>query len=356
MNRYPLWKNATVIIALVLGLLYTLPNFFGEAPAVQVASVKATTKVDPALLATIQSALKAAAINPHSVVLDATSVRVRLNDSDTQLKTRDLLDKLLNPDATNGRYSVALNLVSNTPSWLASLHAAPMYLGLDLRGGVHFLLQVDMEVALTKRLDSMGADLRALMREKSLRHAGVGRDGKALVIRFRDLETRDKARAVISQSQPDLTLIDGQDSTEFKLSATLKPLAERSIQEFAIKQNITTLHKRINELGVAEPVIQQQGADRIVVQLPGVQDVARARDLIGRTASLEVRMVEQEATLGTAPLGTEMVPETKRDGSVSKVAVKKLVVLTGERFADAQSTFDNEHRPAVAIKIGRAHV
>ena len=354
MNRYPLWKNATVIIALVLGLLYTLPNFFGEAPAVQVASVKATTKVDPALLATIQSALKAAAINPHSVVLDATSVRVRLNDSDTQLKTRDLLDKLLNPDATNGRYSVALNLVSNTPSWLASLHAAPMYLGLDLRGGVHFLLQVDMEVALTKRLDSMGADLRALMREKSLRHAGVGRDGKALVIRFRDLETRDKARAVISQSQPDLTLIDGQDSTEFKLSATLKPLAERSIQEFAIKQNITTLHKRINELGVAEPVIQQQGADRIVVQLPGVQDVARARDLIGRTASLEVRMVEQEATLGTAPLGTEMVPETKRDGSVSKVAVKKLVVLTGERFADAQSTFDNEHRPAVAITLDAA--
>lgn len=320
----------------------------------QVASVKATTKVDPALLATIQSALKAAAINPHSVVLDATSVRVRLNDSDTQLKTRDLLDKLLNPDATNGRYSVALNLVSNTPSWLASLHAAPMYLGLDLRGGVHFLLQVDMEVALTKRLDSMGADLRALMREKSLRHAGVGRDGKALVIRFRDLETRDKARAVISQSQPDLTLIDGQDSTEFKLSATLKPLAERSIQEFAIKQNITTLHKRINELGVAEPVIQQQGADRIVVQLPGVQDVARARDLIGRTASLEVRMVEQEATLGTAPLGTEMVPETKRDGSVSKVAVKKLVVLTGERFADAQSTFDNEHRPAVAITLDAA--
>ena len=354
MNRYPLWKNATVIIALVLGLLYTLPNFFGEAPAVQVASVKATTKVDMALLGTIQSALKTAAINPHSVVLDATSVRVRLNDSDTQLKTRDLLDKLLNPDSTNGRYSVALNLVSNTPSWLASLHAAPMYLGLDLRGGVHFLLQVDMEVALTKRLDSMGADLRALMREKSLRHAGVGRDGKALVIRFRDLETRDKARSVISQSQPDLTLVDAQDGTEFRLSATLKPQAERAIQEYAIKQNITTLHKRINELGVAEPVIQQQGADRIVVQLPGVQDVARARDLIGRTASLEVRMVEQEAALGTAPLGTEMVPENKRDGSVTQVAVKKLVVLTGERFADAQSTFDNEHRPAVSITLDAA--
>ena len=354
MNRYPLWKNATVIVALVLGLLYTLPNFFGEAPAVQIASVKATVKVDTALLGTIQSALKAAAINPHSVVLDVTSVRVRLGDTDTQLKTRDLLDKLLNPDPTNGRYSVALNLVSNTPSWLASLHAAPMYLGLDLRGGVHFLLQVDMEVALTKRLDSMGADLRALMREKSLRHAGVGRDGKALVIRFRDVETRDKARAVISQSQPDLLLADVQDGTEFKLSATLKTQAERSIQEFAIKQNITTLHKRINELGVAEPVIQQQGADRIVVQLPGVQDVARARDLIGRTASLEVRMVEQEAAMGTAPLGTEMVPETKRDGSIVQVAVKKLVVLTGERFADAQSTFDSNHQPAVAITLDAA--
>ena len=354
MNRYPLWKNATVIVALVLGLLYTLPNFFGEAPAVQIASVKATVKVDAALLGTVQSALKAAAINPHSVVLDATSVRVRLGDTDTQLKTRDVLDKLLNPDPTNGRYSVALNLVSNTPGWLASLHAAPMYLGLDLRGGVHFLLQVDMEVALTKRLDSMGADLRALMREKSLRHAGVGRDGKALVIRFRDLETRDKARAAISQSQPDLILAELQDASEFKLSATLNTQAARSIQEFAIKQNITTLHKRINELGVAEPVIQQQGADRIVVQLPGVQDVARARDLIGRTASLEVRMVEQEAALGTAPLGTEMVPETKRDGSIVQVAVKKLVVLTGERFADAQSTFDSNHQPAVAITLDAA--
>ena len=354
MNRYPLWKNATVIVALVLGLLYTLPNFFGEAPAVQVASVKATVKVDAALLGTVQSALKAAAINPHSVVLDTTSVRVRLGDTDTQLKTRDVLDKLLNPDPTNGRYSVALNLVSNTPSWLASLHAAPMYLGLDLRGGVHFLLQVDMEVALTKRLDSMGADLRSLMREKSLRHAGVGRDGKGLVIRFRDAETRDKARSAISQSQPDLILADMQDNTEFKLSATLKTQAERSIQEFAIKQNITTLHKRINELGVAEPVIQQQGADRIVVQLPGVQDVARARDLIGRTASLEVRMVEQEAALGSAPLGTEMVPETKRDGSIVQVAVKKLVVLTGERFADAQSTFDSNGQPAVAITLDSA--
>lgn len=354
MNRYPLWKNATVIIALVLGILYTLPNFFGEAPAVQVASVKATTKVDPALLATVESTLKSASINPKSIVLDANSVRVRLADTDTQLKARDVLDKLLNPDATNGRYSVALNLVSNTPDWLSSLHAAPMYLGLDLRGGVHFLLQVDMDVALTKRLDSMGADLRTSMREKGLRHAGVGRDGKTLVVRFRDAETRDKARAVISANQADMILTDTQDGAEFRLLATLKVQAERQIQEFAIKQNITTLHKRINELGVAEPVIQQQGADRIVVQLPGVQDVARARDLIGRTASLEVRMVEQEAGSGTMPLGTELVPETKRDGSVTQVAVKKLVVLTGERFADAQSTFDNNQQPAVSIKLDAA--
>ena len=354
MNRYPLWKNATVIIALVLGILYTLPNFFGEAPAVQVASVKATTKVDPALLATVESELKAAAISPQSIVLDATSVRIRLADTDTQLKARDVLDKVLNPDPTNGRYSVALNLVSNTPGWLASLRAAPMYLGLDLRGGVHFLLQVDMEVALTKRLDSMGADLRAAMREKSLRHAGVARDGKTLVIRFRDAETRDKARSVIAASQTDLSLAERQDASEFWLVASLNVQAQRQIQDFALKQNITTLHKRINELGVAEPVIQQQGADRIVVQLPGVQDVARARDLIGRTASLEVRMVEQEAASGTAPLGTELVPETKRDGSITQVAVKKLVVLTGERFADAQSTFDSNHQPAVSIKLDAA--
>jgi preprotein translocase subunit SecD len=236
-----------------------------------------------------------------------------------------------------------------------------MYLGLDLRGGVHFLLQVDMKGALTKRLDSTGADLRTLLRDKNVRHGGIGREGNTLAIRFRDTEMRDKAKIAIADSQPDLDLLESQDGTDFKLVATLKPTAQKRIQEFAIKQNITTLHNRINELGVAEPVIQQQGADRIVVQLPGVQDTAKAKDILGRTATLEVRMVDDEAsanptTLQTAasgqpPAGTEYYVERGGRG----LLVKKQVVLTGERLTDAQAGFDNQtQEPAVHLMLDAA--
>jgi len=358
MNRYPLWKNATVLIALVLGLLYTLPNFFGEAPAVQVASVKATHKADARLMAQVEAALKAAGIVPQGVVLDLNSVRVRLADTDTQLKARDAIEKAVNPVAADASYSVALNLVSNSPNWLTGLHALPMYLGLDLRGGVHFLLQVDMKGALTKRLDSVGADLRSLLRDKNVRHGGISREGLTVAIRFREAEIRDKARAVLTENQPDLQLVDAQDGPDFKLMATLKPQAEKRIQEFAVKQNITTLHNRINELGVAEPVIQQQGIDRIVVQLPGVQDTAKAKDILGRTATLEVRMVDDEASAnpgimeqaarGQPPAGTEYYVERGGRG----LLVKKQVVLTGERLTDAQPGFDNQtHEPAVHLSL-----
>ncbi|TRZ92148.1 MAG: protein translocase subunit SecD, partial [Rhodocyclaceae bacterium] len=242
MNRYPLWKNITVLIAVVLGLLYTLPNFFGEAPAVQVASVKSTHKVDAKLMTQVQDALKAAAIVPQGIVLDLNSVRVRLADTDTQLKARDVIEKALNPVAADATYSVALNLVSNSPNWLTGIHALPMYLGLDLRGGVHFLLQVDMKGALTKRLDSISADLRSLMRDKNIRHGGIGREGQSVAIRFREAETREKARFALADNQPDLELLDVQDGPDFKLMAALKPAAQKRIQEFAVKQNITTLH------------------------------------------------------------------------------------------------------------------
>ena len=296
MNRYPLWKNATVLIAVVLGLLYTLPNFFGEAPAVQVASVKSTHKIDAKLMAQVTDALKTAAVVPQGIVLDLNSIRVRLADTDTQLKARDVIEKVLNPVAADATYSVALNLVSDSPNWLTAIHALPMYLGLDLRGGVHFLLQVDMKGALTKRLDSISADLRGLLRDKNIRHGGISREGESLAIRFREAETRDNARGLLADNQPDLLLVDAQEGPDLKLVATLKPVAQKRIQEFAVKQNITTLHNRINELGVAEPVIQQQGTDRIVVQLPGVQDTAKAKDILGRTATLEVRMVDDEAS------------------------------------------------------------
>ncbi|CAB1370040.1 protein translocase subunit SecD [Denitratisoma oestradiolicum] len=361
MNRYPLWKNATVIIALVLGLLYTLPNFFGEAPAVQVSSVKATIKVDTALMARVEDIIKSAGITATGLHADPNSIRVRLADTDTQLRAKDAIEKALNPDPTNSSYSVALNLVANSPEWLTSLRALPMYLGLDLRGGVHFLLQVDMNGALTKRLDGTAADLRSLLREKSVRHLGINREGMSLVVKFRDAETRDKARTAIANQQPDLTLSEGQDGSDLKLVATLKPQAGKSIQEFAVKQNITTLHNRINELGVAEPIIQQQGADRIVVQLPGVQDTAKAKDILGRTATLELRMVDDEgsaspatmaaAAQGQLPAGTEYYVE--RGGH--PLLVKKQVMLTGERLTDAQPGFDNQtQEPAVHLTLDSA--
>jgi len=348
MNRYPLWKYITVALALVLGFVYTLPNFFGESPAVQVSSAKATIKVDEKAKARVEDALKSAGITHDGMQLDFNGVKTRLKDTDTQLKAKDVLEKTFNPDASNPQYVVALNLLSASPQWLTTLHALPMYLGLDLRGGVHFLLQVDMKGALTKRLDSTSGDLRTVLRDKNLRHAGITREGDRLVVRFREADVRSKAKNAISDSQPDLLIIEQDDGTDFKLVATLKPEAQKKIGEFALKQNITTLHNRINELGVAEPVIQQQGADRIVVQLPGVQDTAKAKDILGRTATLEIRMVDdstgalEAALAGNPPFGTEVYSE--RGGQ--PLLVKKQVVLTGDRLTDAQPGFDGQTNEA----------
>jgi preprotein translocase subunit SecD len=348
MNRYPLWKYIIVAVALVLGFIYTLPNFFGESPAVQLSSARATIKVDEKAQARVEEALTSAAIVHDGIQLDAVGVKVRLKDTDTQLKAKDVLEKTFNLNAADPQYVIALNLLTASPKWLTSLHALPMYLGLDLRGGVHFLLQVDMKGALTKRLDSTSADLRTSMRDKNLRHGGVNREGDRLVVHFRDSETRDKARNLISDTLPDLNLSEQGEGSDLKLVATLKPEAQKRIGEFALKQNITTLHNRINELGVAEPVIQQQGADRIVVQLPGVQDTAKAKDILGRTATLEIRMVDdspgslEAALAGNPPFGTEVYNE--RGGQ--PLLVKKQVVLTGERLTDAQPGFDNQTNEA----------
>jgi preprotein translocase subunit SecD len=357
MNRYPLWKYIIVACALVIGFIYTLPNFFGESPAVQVSSAKATLKVDTKTLERVESTLKAAGVESNGTFLDTNGVKVRLKDTDTQLKAKDLIEKQFNPDAGNPQYVIALNLLSSSPQWLTNLHALPMYLGLDLRGGVHFLLQVDMKGALTKRLDSISADLRSLMRDKNVRHGGINRESERIVIRFRDEETRIKARTTLDDNQPDLQLADQGEGSELKLVATLKPTALKRIQEFAIKQNMGTLHNRINELGVAEPVIAQQGADRIVVQLPGVQDTAKAKDILGRTATLEIRMVDdtpgslESAQTGQVPFGTELYVE--RGGR--PLLVKKQVVLTGDRLTDAQPGFDNQtQEPAVHLSLDSA--
>jgi len=357
MNRYPLWKYIIVALALVIGFIYTLPNFFGESPAVQVSSAKATIKVDTRTMERVETTLRNAAVASSGTFLDVNGVKVRLTSTDDQLKARDLLEKQFNPDATDPQYVVALNLLSSSPQWLTKLNALPMYLGLDLRGGVHFLLQVDMKGALTKRLDSISADLRSLMRDKTIRHGGIGREGERIVIRFRDEETRSKARVVLEDNQPDLLLTDQGEGSDLRLFATLKPAALKRIQESAVKQNMGTLHNRINELGVAEPVIAQQGADRIVVQLPGVQDTAKAKDILGRTATLEIRMVDdtpgalEAAQAGQVPFGTELYVE--RGGR--PLLVRKQVVLTGDRLTDAQAGFDNQtQEPAVHLSLDSA--
>jgi len=359
-NRYPAWKYALVALCVAVAALYTLPNFFGESPAVQVSSARATVRVDAALLARVESALSQASIAYTGAVLDANSVRVRFADTDIQLKAKDTVDKAVNPDPANATYVVALNLLSASPGWLTAIHALPMYLGLDLRGGVHFLLQVDMQAALTKRLESLTGDIRSQLRDKGIRHGGVAREGQSLRVRFREADTRAKARDIIGGGITDLTLTEREEGAEFLLVATLKPEAAKRTQEFALKQNITTLHNRINELGVAEPVIQQQGADRIVVQLPGVQDTAKAKDILGRTATLEIRMVDEEkmtpdllaaAARGEVPFGTEYYVE--RNGA--PLLVKKQVVLTGDRLTDAQPGFDNQtNEPAVHLTLDGA--
>ena len=360
MNRYPVWTYAIVLATVVLGLLYTLPNFYGEVPAVQLSSARATIKVDAGTLARVEDTLGKAGIKPTGLQLDSNSIKVRLTDTDTQLKAKDLISQALNSDPQAPSYTVALNLVSSSPAWLTAMHALPMYLGLDLRGGVHFLLQVDMKAALTKKLDSLSGDIRTQLRDKNLRHGGLAREGNTIVVRFRDAETRSKARRVIEEQLADLQLNDSGSGEELRLNAVLRPEAQKRVQDFALKQNIQTLHNRINELGVAEPVIQQQGAERVVVQLPGVQDTAKAKDILGRTASLEIRMVDEDnmspaalaaAATGQVPLGSEYYVE--RNGA--PLLVKKQVQLTGDRLTDAQPGFDNQtQEPAVHLTLDAA--
>jgi len=253
MNRYPVWKYAIIVIALLLGALYTLPNFFGEAPAVQVSSGKATIKVDTTTLGKVEGALQAAGLTPQVLALEGSSVRARFDSTDNQLKAKDAIQKALIPDPADPAYVVALNLVSRTPAWLSALHAAPMYLGLDLRGGVHFMLQVDMQAALTQRVESLAGDLRSLLREKDVRHGGISRNGQSLELRLRDAQQLVGAKNVLANQFPDLLLAESAEGSEYKLTLTMKPEAARKVQEQALKQNITTLHNRINELGVAEP-------------------------------------------------------------------------------------------------------
>ncbi len=355
MNKLPIWRGVVMLIALLLGLIYSLPNFFGEAPAVQVSSAKATIRVDQEIAQRIDRALQIASLPNDGVRLEGTSVRVRFKDTDTQIKGRDAIEKALNADPTDPRYVVALNLISSSPDWLTSLRALPMYLGLDLRGGVHFLLQVDTPAALSKRMDALVGDVRSLLRDRNLRHAGVTRSNAGLEVRFREADTRTRSRETLANQLPDLNWVEVSIGGDLALVGTLKPEAEKRVRDFAVKQNITTLSNRVNELGVAEPVIQQQGAERIVVQLPGVQDTAKAKDILGRTATLEIRMVDDSLealnalAAGRVPPGLEVFEE--RGGG--PILLRREVVLTGDSLTDAQAGFDSQNpsEPAVHLTL-----
>ncbi len=355
MNRYPAWGYWLIGVAILVAFLYTVPNFYGEAPAVQVSSAKATVKTDTALLGRVEQALAKANIGYSRIQLEPVGVKVRFADADTQLRARDVLRQTLNPQGDdNADYNIALNLLPASPNWLAFIRATPMTLGLDLRGGVHFLLQVDMKEAVKKRLDAFAQDVRQQLRDKTIRHGGVTREGETLRVRFADAAQRDRARDVIGGAIADLTLTERSDGQALLLVAAIRPEALKRIQEAALRQNIGTLANRVNGLGVSEPVIQQQGADRIAVQLPGVQDPVRAREILGRTATLEVRMVDEDATRAGNCAGQDVFPERRRDGGVVNVCVRKQVVITGDQFIGAAATFDQNQQPAVSVDLDPA--
>src|SRR5258708_4966733 len=350
MNRYPLWKYIVIALAILVSALYAAPNLFGTVPAVQVAGARSTAKVDSTLRTSLDDALKAAAITPLEAEQTDAMLRHRFPDTDRQFKARDVIQ------ATAGDgYVVALNQVPASPHWLQAVGAKPMYLGLDLRGGVHFLLQVDMKAAADKSINRYVGDIRSLLRDKKIYYSGLAREGDRIVVRFSEADQSAAALKAISDQMPDLTIREQGSGADSALVATIKPEVVKRDQDLALQQNIQTLRNRVNELGVAEPIVQQQGPDRIVVQLAGVQNPTQAQEILGRTATLEVRMVSEQHAPGPgqdaffqykdqpAPFGTDKFLYQE----VRPVLVKKAVVITGDRIKDAQPGFDQQHSGAI---------
>ncbi len=351
MNKYPAWKYVVIAVALVVAFLYTLPNFYGTVPALQVAGLRAV-KADATTLKVVEETLKAEKIEASSVQLDGEVVKVKFKDAGTQLHARDVIQQKVGTS-----YVVALNLLSNSPAWLSSINALPMYLGLDLQGGVHFLMQVDMKAAVDKAVDRYTGDIRSNLRDKKVFYSGLARDGERVVVRFKEQPELLRGQKEINSLLPELQLKETELGGEFVLTASMKPETLKTLQDTALQQNITALRKRVNELGVSEPIVQQQGADRILVQLAGVQDPGRAKDVIGRTASLELRLVAEEHMSGggfehlrnqPAPFNTEKMIDDK--GQV--VVVRKQIVITGDKVTDAQPGFDQQtSRPIVNVRL-----
>ncbi len=342
MNQYPKWKYGLVLIAIFIGLIYSIPNFFGESPALQVKTTKTSDKLDLSILGTIENSLKEANLPFDGIVQEPNGIKIKFASPDSQVKAKDVLQ-----NALGSNYVIALNLVSKSPSWLSKIGAIPMYLGLDLRGGVHFLLQVDMKAAAEKAAESYLNDFRMTLRKERISYIGASRLNEIVKIQFDSQEELDKAKKLIKVNYPDFMINDSSSGKDKALDISMSEMGKKKIQEFALKQNLQTLHNRINELGVAEPIIQQQGLDRIVVQLPGVQDTAKAKEILGRTATLEIRLVDEDktdiATLesaqkGNAPFGDDLFKD--RDGR--SILVKKNVLLTGDRITDAGPGVDQQ--------------
>ncbi len=342
MNQYPKWKYGLVLVAIFIGLIYSIPNFFGESPAVQIMPTKSSDKLDLSILASIEGSLKEANLPFDGIVQEPNGIKIKFANPDNQLKAKDILQ-----NALGANYVIALNLVSKSPSWLSKIGAIPMYLGLDLRGGVHFLLQVDMKAASEQAAESNLNDFRMTLRKERISYIGASRLNVIVKLQFDNQEYLEKAKKLIKVKYPDLMVNESSVGKDKALDISMSEMGKKKIQEFALKQNLQTLHNRINELGVAEPIIQQQGLDRIVVQLPGVQDTAKAKEILGRTATLEIRLVDEDktdiATLesaqkGNAPFGDDLFKD--RDGR--PILVKKNVLLTGERITDAGPGVDQQ--------------
>ncbi len=356
MNRYPLWKYIILAVVVVIATLYTLPNFFGEAPAVQVSSGKATIKVDAVTRTRVEEALSKAKVPAvGKVELEGNSVRARFTTTEVQKQAQAAISSALNPDPSDPAFVVALNLVPQTPQWLRSLHANPMYLGLDLRGGIHLMLQVDMAGAIDKRIDTLTSDIRTSLRGKDIR-GRTAREGSSIVMRFSSAQAQQAAKILVEeQFGADLSAVESTQGTDYLVTSSIKQDAIKRIQDAALKQNISTLNNRVNELGVAEPVIQQQGADRIVVQLPGVQDTATVKKILGRIATLQVRMDDESSEGLAAERGQGAVPfgaERYLDRNGQAVIVKRDVILSGENLTDAQAGFDSQtQEPSVNLSL-----
>ncbi|WP_374536919.1 protein translocase subunit SecD [Chitinimonas taiwanensis] len=351
MNRYPVWKYLIILIALAVGLIYSVPNLYGESPAVQISGARSSITVDNTVQARVEQLLTDAKLPLAGLILEGNSLKVRFKDVDTQLKAKTLIQ-----EGMGDNYVVALNLLSNTPHWLTAFGAHPMFLGLDLRGGVHFLLEIDMKAAVDKAFERIAGDVRRELKDKKIRAGAIKRSSTGVEVQLRDEETLRAARKAIENALPVVQIKQTSETGNYSLKLTLTEAELFRIKSDAVKQNIATLHNRVNELGTTEPIIQQQGADRIVVQLPGVQDTARAKDILGRTATLEVRMVEDdqaklaEALNGNVPAGFELMEELDPRGN-RQILVKKDVELTGENINDAQAGFDDQNQPAVHINL-----